>query len=251
MFIKLVQSLVTVLGALLLLQCPAFARCGTDHIASAKDVVCGPSFSAVVTQYEDGKQITTTATPWPEGVLEVVNHPLRTDGWHTWFSGLLNDIDRFDLEIRFPRDVDHVVQKFAAIKAPSLWLELRQTKAKWTTQMKGSRPIGAEFSIGNQAIVNHWFKHLPVEKSGARIFGAHRYTKPPTACPPTLTLYAGHAAVNLSKLSVPLNVDVMALVGDANSADHEEAEMLRAIDQFVAAHKAKQKAARKSGAGKK
>lgn len=229
----------------------ALAAAGTSHISSVEDLVRGPSVSEVVTQGEDGKSVTTIADPWPDGVLELVNHPLRTDGWHPWFTEFPNDMDMYDIEIRFPRDVDHVVQKLAAIKADSLRLELRQTKAKRTTGVERTRPTGAEFGIGNQAIVNHWFSKLPVDQSGARIFGVSRFTEPPTASPPTLTLYAGHAAVDLGKLIVPLNVDVVAVVGDANSADPEEAVTLRAIEQFVAAHKAKREAARESGADKK
>ena len=127
----------------------------------------------------------TTAAPWPAGVLELVNHPLRTDGWHPSFSELPNDMEMYDIEIRFPRDVDDVVQKLAAIKAPLLRLELRQTKAKRATVLEPtSRPVGAEFRISNQAIINLHFGRLPVDKSGARVFGVTRYTEAPTACPP-------------------------------------------------------------------
>src|SRR5262249_10222965 len=153
----------------------ALAAGGTNHIASAQDAVEGPSTVSISTRHEDGNTVTTTADPWPEGVLELVNHPLRTDGWHPWFTELPNDVDSFDIEIRYPRDVDHLVQKLAAIKAPSLQLELRRTKAKGTGARASGRPIGAEFRIGNQALVNHWFGNLPVDEKGVRVFGMHRF----------------------------------------------------------------------------
>jgi hypothetical protein len=246
MSIRRFPSSLTVLGTLLLLSCSALAMGGTSHIASAQEAVEGPSTVSISTRHEDGRTVTTIADPWPEGVLELVNHPLRTDGWHPWFTEWPNDVDSFDIEIRYPRDVDHLVQKLAAIKAPSVRLELRLTEEKWRGAHAGGRPIGAEFRIGNQALVNHWFRDLRVDEKGVHVFGLHRLSEPWTACPPTLTLYTGHAAVALDTLNVPLNVDVVALVGDAKPGDAGEAAVVRAMEEFAAAYKAKQEAARKS-----
>ena len=232
-------------GAILLSHHYALAMFMVDHIASAKDVVKGPRPIKLVSRLENGQVLETCPDAWPEGVLELVNDPLRTDGWHPWFSGMPNDVDQFDFNIRSARAVDHLIRKLAAIKADSLRIELDPGKANRRVVNEGGGEVGAKFRIGNQAILNHWFARLKVDGAGARVHGVHRYTKPPTACPPTLTLYVEHAAVELNKLDVPPHVEVEAQVPKWYRAEHQGDATLRAIDRFVADHRAK-----REGAGK-
>lgn len=240
--ISLALALVIFLGVFLLIHRSASAMSGTMCIAFPENLVKGPSYSAITIRHENGETVTRQASPWPEGVLDLVNHPLRTHGWNHFFSSSPNDVDEFDFNLRYVRDMEHVVRTFTAIKSDSLRLELYLQNDKPPLIPK---TIAAQFQIGNQAIVDSWFSSLPADENGARIFGVHRLTEPWPACPPTLSLYVGHEAVDLNRLNIPPRVEVDAVVWDEYRARHKEDPALKALDEFVASHKAKQKADRK------
>ncbi|MHC4405125.1 MAG: hypothetical protein ACYTG0_36220 [Planctomycetota bacterium] len=175
---------------------------------------------------------------WPKGVLALVNDPLRTNGWHPWFSECPNDRYYYAMEVRRPEDVNHLVGILAAIKAEAV--QLRLDPAKGASHADG---VGAVFTLGNQLIINGWYLRLPEVAPGIRQFGLHRYHKPPTAQPPTLTLYIGHKAVDLKRLTIPTRVDVAAPNAESYRAKHSDA--FEAVDAFVKGHAAKQKQAGK------
>ncbi len=79
-----------------------------------------------------------------------------------------------------------------------------------------------------------------------RKFGVHRFTKPPEAQPPTLTVYVESGAVDLKKLAVPANVQVTASYNDAHREKHKADPIIKSIDRFVAQHNATRAAAGKS-----
>jgi len=72
-----------VLLAILMLAGRAMGMAGMDHVANKGQVYS----DAVAEQWE-----------WPAGVMELVNDPLRTDGWLPWFSELPNDVNYFHRE---------------------------------------------------------------------------------------------------------------------------------------------------------
>jgi hypothetical protein len=72
-----------------------------------------------------------------------------------------------------------------------------------------------------------------------RQFGVHRYTETPKAVPPTLTIYAGSALIDLNALEVPAGVEVLADAPDYYRKAREGDAALKAIDDFVAKHKAR------------
>ena len=84
--------------------------------------------------------------------------------------------------------------------------------------------------------MNIWFDGLKRDETGARVFGIFRYTKPPEACPPTLTLAMGGEAFDIDKIEIPPNVEVMAFVSDKYRAEHSGSNMLESLDKFIKTH---------------
>jgi hypothetical protein len=181
---------------------------------------------------------------WPQGVLELINDPVRVNGWHPWFSESPNDGYYFEMDVRRPQDVNHLIKLFAAIKSKTL--ELNLDPADGAPHADG---VGAIFALGNQPIINRWFMTLPEVEPGIRQFGAYRYREPPTAQPPTLTIYVGHKAVDLKELTIPPNVRVTA--PNAKSYRAEHTDKFKVIDEFLDRHKVKQEESRKMQTDKK
>lgn len=175
---------------------------------------------------------------WPKGVMKVINHPLRTDGWHPWFSECPNDHYDYVMDVRRMEDVNALLKVLAGVKAKTVVLHL---------DASGGAPhaggAGAVFSLGNQPILDRWFKRLPVAEPGVRRFGVHRYRKPPTAQPPTLTVYTGWKSFDWKKLKVPLRIEVKTATAEAYRKAHEEA--FETIDEFIDRHNARRRAAKK------
>jgi len=197
-------ALVVMAGVLFALPLPLPAASGTHRVASR------------------GKPV-AAADGWPEGVLALVNDPARTDGWRPWFSGLPNAITYYCFVVNDTEDVNRLVRRLAKVKADVLQLRLRagQHRAVQGGSTVSPQDEGAAvvFSIGDQASINRWYQRLPEVSPGVRQFGVHRYTKPPAALPPTLTIYVGHKAVDLDRLKVPPNVRVQASISDARQED--------------------------------
>lgn len=142
---------------------------------------------------------------WPEGVLNLVNHPLRTHGWQGFFSECPNDSQYFGIEIMSPADMHRAIRAFATIESKDLVIQLTPEGSA-----KHAGGTGALFTLGNQKVIDAWFERLPVQKNGERRFGIHSFQKPPPAQPPTLFLYVGHRAVDLRKLRIPSQVKLAA-----------------------------------------
>ena len=138
---------------------------------------------------------------WPEGTMKVINHPFRTGGWHSEFSKCQNDRYYFALDIDGPADLHRLVKTFAAIQNDELLISINPEDG-------GHHVEGAPvvFALGNQPIIDAWFKRLAVGKDGARKFGVHTFHEPPKAQPPSLFLYAGHRGIELAKLRIPKNI---------------------------------------------
>ena len=86
-------------------------------------------------------------------------------------------------------------------------------------------------------MLDRWYKTLPEVAPGVRRFGMDWYREPPTAMPPTLTLYVGHEAVDLDSLKVPLNVEVIGPDGMPLKDGPDENDCY--IDPFARTHGAK------------
>jgi hypothetical protein len=176
---------------------------------------------------------------WPEGVMKLINHRLRTDGWNSWFSELPNDMNYYGMDVRGMDDVNALLKLLAAVKAKHVVLNFDPAA--------GGRHVGGAggvFAIGNQPILDRWFKQLPVVAPGVRRFGLHRHRKPPTAQPPTLTVYTGSKWFDWKKLKVPLKVEVTTATAAAYRERYEE--QFETIDKFIERHNARRRAVQKN-----
>ena len=168
---------------------------------------------------------------WPEGVQEVINDAVRTNGWHSWFSECPNDTRTFELHIRNGEDAARLVRKLAAVKS-----DRRVIRLAPGARAEHAGGAGAVFTLGNQPELTRWYLNLPEVSPGFRQFGVHLYSEMPTAQPPTLTLYVGHEAIDLKALGIPPAIEVEAAVTDAYRGEHKDDAILRTIDAFIDAH---------------
>lgn len=184
----------------------------------------------------------------PEGTAALVNHRLRGIGWSSIWTGHANDLSQFQLKVRDAKELQDLVDLLARVKTTTRCIVLKP--AEEPIVRTGRRPGLAKgngtavvFSIGCQRTIDTWYERLPEEEPGVRKFGVRRYREPPTAQPPTLTLYVANDAVDLTQIEVSPDVEVRASFDDAYREKRKEDSLIRDIDRFVAKHKAKREAA--------
>ena len=143
---------------------------------------------------------------WPEGAGELVNDPLRTTGWNSWFSEWPNDVNQYAFEIKGTEDLNRLIEKLGAIKAKVRQVRLsylaEPSGLGWVTQVPKGNGIAAIFSIGDQSRIDEWYKTV------RKPFGVMEFTAAPIAVPPTLTIFVQHKAVELDKLKIPEGITV-------------------------------------------
>ncbi|MFT5126970.1 MAG: hypothetical protein ACI8W8_000568 [Rhodothermales bacterium] len=185
---------------------------------------------------------------WPEGVLDLVNDPLRSNGWNPWFSEWPNDVNHYEVNLREHHDLDKIIQKLSAIRCDVVRIQLdpgtEPGALGFTTSLPKGNGTAAIFAIGSQKIIDQWFRGLPEIEPGVRKFGVQRYTESPKALPPTLTLFVGHRAIDLEKLAVPARIEVSGTFSDAYRKEHKDDPMVTGIDDFITGHRKKQEEVR-------
>jgi hypothetical protein len=204
---------ISVLCAHLLLAQQACAMSGTGQVAS-------PGQSVM------------TVTNWPEGTMKLVNDPLRTFGWNPFFSELPNEVNIYEYTIRETADVNHLIELLAAVKSTNATVLLspdKQSQVRGNTSDKIKTAV--TFSVGDQQRLDEWYGRLPEVEPGVRGLGLWRYKEAPITTPPTLTIFAGHEAINLKQLKIPKDVKVIAQIGHAKK---ETEQTIKAINEFVA-----------------
>jgi len=219
-----IGSWLVILGVLALTSTTALAMSGTSQVAwPGKPVAAEPD--------------------WPEGVLDLVNDPLRAEGWNPWFSEWPNDVNYYTFQVRGTKDVNHLLTKLAAVKSAKAHVLLYPDKEArglaFTTVLDKGNGAAAVFSIGSQKRIDQWYQHLEEGEPGVRVFGVHRFRKPPEAHPPTLALHVGNEAIDLKALKIPPSVEVTSAVSAAYRAEGKNAAFVAAIDDFVAKRQSK------------
>lgn len=143
---------------------------------------------------------------WPEGVGELVNDSSRTFGWHDWFSEWPNDVNQYAFEIKSTDDLNRLIAKLAAIKTDLRQIRLSHLKEPdglgWVTSVPQGNGIPIIFSVGDQACIDEWFKHVD------NPFGKLEFVATPEAVPPTLTVFVQNESVRLEELKIPEGIDV-------------------------------------------
>lgn len=167
---------------------------------------------------------------WPAGAVEFINDPLRTTGWHHFFSGAANDWTLYFYRARDMAQLNRLIASFAEIESDELVVALSTADAR----QRGTKYDGevAELRIGNQEALDFWFDRLKKDADDRRIFGVHRLDKPPTAMVPTLTIFVSHELVDLDQLEVPARLRVV------RGHSREKSDRDDAIDAFVERHQA-------------
>ena len=149
-------------------------------------------------------QPASVSSDWPEGVGELVNDPSRTTGWNDWFSEWPNDVNQYAFEIESTDDLNRLIAKLAAIQGDLRQIRLSPEKEPrglgWVTQAPEGNGIAVVFSLGDQARIDEWFKHV------RKPFGVMEFTAAPVAVPPTLTLFVQNDRVVLSTNSISRTV---------------------------------------------
>lgn len=173
---------------------------------------------------------------WPAKIVDLVNDPVRTVGWNFWFSECPNDVNHYAFAAKNTDDLNRLIKKLAATKAKGMAVQLslgKEFPAGGFSFLKPGNGIPAVLGFGNQVRINQWYVHLDDVEPGVKKWGVHRYTAPPSAMPPTLTIYVEHPAVDLAKLKIPAEVNVVASVSKEEREKRKDDEPLRTIDQLL------------------
>ena len=146
-------------------------------------------------------QTTHVSSSWPEGVGELVSDVSRTSGWNSWFSEWPNDVNHYAFEIKSTGDLNRLIAKLAAIETDLRQIRFSHLKGPsglgWVTRVPEGNSIPIVFSIGDQARIDEWFKHV------RKPFGVMEFTATPVAVPPTLTIFVQNKSVKLEELKIP------------------------------------------------
>lgn len=151
-------------------------------------------------------QPTHVAPSWPKGVDALVNDASRTSGWNSWFTEWPNDVNQYAFEIQSTEDINRLIAKLAAVKSDLRQVRLSYLKEPnglgWVTRVPEGNNVPVVFSIGDQAQIDQWFKHV------RKPFGAMEFTAAPVAVPPTLTIFVRNESIQLDEIKIPDGVSV-------------------------------------------
>jgi hypothetical protein len=143
---------------------------------------------------------------WPEGVGELVNDPMRTTGWYSWFTEWPNDVRQYGFEVKSTDEINRLIEKLGSIKSDLRQIRLSHLKEPsglgWVTLLPEGNNIAVIFSIGDQRRIDEWYKTV------SKPFGVMEFTAAPMAVPPTLTIFVQNKAVNLEQLRIPKGIHV-------------------------------------------
>lgn len=175
---------------------------------------------------------------WPGKIIDVVNDPARTVGWNFFFSECPNDVNHYAFVARSTDDVNRILKKLAAVDAKGTIVLLslgKEFPAGGFSFLKKGNNAAAVLAFGNQAIINQWYLHLKEVdgQPGVKKFGVNRYTEPPKAMPPTLTIYVENPAVDVGKLAIPAEITVSVAITKEERDARKDDERLKAIDALL------------------
>lgn len=178
----------------------------TEKIAKPGDAVTGHPLHSIFNQ---GTQRATFPIPWAEEILHLLNDPLRTNGWHTFFSGMPNDSVEFEFEVYNMEQANHLLELFSRIDDRPVRIVLDRSPRLFTNSGQGQGTAAIEFVMGDQNLIDFWFNQLPTDAAGNKVSGKWVLTKPFPAAPPTLIIHVQHPAIDVTKLSIPSDIEVV------------------------------------------
>jgi hypothetical protein len=173
-----------------------FTARGYSHAAGGTDIVASKGQPAYV------------SPSWPVGCGDLVNAPSRTSGWNSWFSEWPNDVNQYAFELKSTEELNRLIEKLAAIKSNLKEIRLSHLKEPnglgWVTRLPEGNRIPVIFSIGDQAVIDEWFKQV------RQPFGVMEFTATPEAVPPTLTIFVQNNVVKIDDLRIPEGIKLLA-----------------------------------------
>lgn len=175
---------------------------------------------------------------WPAKMVDVLNDPSRTVGWNFWFSECPNDANNYVFVAKTNDDLHRILKKLTAVDAKEKTVILalgKEFPVGGFSFLKKGNNAAAVLAFGNQTMINAWYTHLreAVGKPGVKQFGVNRYTEPPKAMQPTLTIYVENPAVNIEKLSIPAEITVAAAITKEERAARKDDAAIKAIDALL------------------
>src|SRR5688572_785970 len=60
---------------------------------------------------------------WPGGSVELINDPVRTEGWNPWFSGWPSDVNYYLFKVSDSNEVNRLIRRLVAIQT-NVYLKL-------------------------------------------------------------------------------------------------------------------------------
>ena len=166
---------------------------------------------------------------WPSGVGDLLDDPVRTNGWKPYFSGYPNDVSHYGFDIENIDDLNRIIHKLAACKCKVRKLQLsyenEPTSLGFVSGLPKGNKIACLFSIGDQSAIDQFFA------AAGRPF--------PNAMPPTLTIYVPNAKVDLDSLEIPDSIAVSAgsIASTRQPLDAASRSTADRIAKFLNAHK--------------
>lgn len=167
------------------------------------NVTCAAGGTAIVAHRE---QPVGASDSWADGVADLINDPVRTTGWNSWFSEWPNDVNHYAMEIQNMDDLNRLIVKLARIQSDLKEVRLCVMKEPrglgWVTSLDEGNGIPVMFTLGDQQRMNEWYAQV------RKPFGVMKFVDTPVAVPPTLTIFVMHPLVDLSALKIPTNITV-------------------------------------------
>jgi len=198
-----------VIGDVMPLECimiqrrfPLVALCIILSFAGSTHLFAAGGTSTVATK---GHPVHVQAG-WPDGVGELVNDPMRSSGWNSWFTEWPNDVNQYAFEVKTTGDLNRLIKELASVRSDVRQIRLSHLKEPnglgWVTRLPKGNNIPVIFSIGDQSRINEWYKRV------RKPFGVMEFTAAPIAVPPTLTIFVQNESVNLDDLKIPAGIEV-------------------------------------------
>jgi len=138
----------------------------------------------------------------------LVNDPARTIGWNPWFAEWPSDVRHYAFDITRIDDVNRLIRKLSAAKSPVRQVRLswrsEPRSLGWVTSVPEGNRIAVVFTIGDQLLIDLWYKRVK------KPFGKIEFLAAPVAVHPTLTIFVQNDLIDLQEITIPDGVAVSA-----------------------------------------
>jgi hypothetical protein len=174
-------------------------------------LVGGSAWSLMIFEHLPSGELTEKDAEWwdiPATAVSFVNHPLRVTGFMEIAAPGGTTVG---FRLRKPKDLDHLIKRFAKIEAASKTVRLKPFDGWGGAGTEQSGPLPVLFYVRSRDQMD-------------------------------LTLFVEHKYVDLKKLQIPPQLDVR--LADQHWDPSKHTVVLEQIDRFIETHATKQREAR-------